>query len=297
MALAKQQEPLMPRRPRSHAPAGYFHVINRSVRRATLFKRPRDYQAFLSILADGLERHQAELVAYAVLSNHWHLVLGPMGTKELSTLMQWVTATHATRWHRHRQTTGQGPVYQGRFRSDPIPTVGDLMRVCRYVERNALRAGLVKRAQDWPWCSLSERLLAQPRMPLTDVPLLSTTFWTEHVNAVLTANEAQAARHSVPPGSVPPGSVPLGSVPLGSVPLDSVALDDVAQEPGGLASRPQGGDRRRRIGLGDDQDEAHPHVQRAERLRLIKSTRVPQPFEQRRHTPARTVNREPEPIR
>ena len=37
------------------------------------------------------------------------------------------------------------------------------MRVCRYVERNALQAGLVRRAQDWPWCSLAERLRPQPR--------------------------------------------------------------------------------------------------------------------------------------
>jgi putative transposase len=167
----------MARRPRSALAASYFHVINRSVRKVPIFTRPSDYRAFLTVLRQGLIRHPARLVSYCILSNHWHLVVGPNSIKDLSRLMHWVTVTHSVRWHRRHQTVGQGPVYQGRFKCQPIDATAVLMRVCRYVERNALRAGLVRRAQDWPWCSLSERLRADARLPL-----VSTSFLTRCVD-------------------------------------------------------------------------------------------------------------------
>jgi putative transposase len=49
------------------------------------------------------------------------------------------------------ETRGTGPVYQGRFKALPIETNRHFITVCRYVERNAVRAGLVTRARDWPW--------------------------------------------------------------------------------------------------------------------------------------------------
>jgi hypothetical protein len=60
--------------------------------------------------------------------------------------------------HAHRHTTGYGHIYQGRFKSFPIEEDESLLKVLRYVERNALRANLVERAQDWRWSSLWRRL-------------------------------------------------------------------------------------------------------------------------------------------
>lgn len=62
--------------------------------------------------------------------------------------------THVRRHHAHYHTRGGGHLYQGRFKSFPIEADRHFLQVCRYVESNALRAGLVKRAEDWPWCSL-----------------------------------------------------------------------------------------------------------------------------------------------
>ncbi len=179
----------MPRRPRASAFTGYYHVVNRSVRKATLFETRRDYIAFLSVLKLGLEKYQAPLVSYCVLANHWHLLLGPIEKPELSRLLRWVTATHATRWHRFRGTNGTGPVYQGRFHSTPIHELESIIPLTRYVERNARSAGLVSRAEDWRWCSLSQRLKQSCRVPLSQSRLLSTQLWVDYVNAVITARE------------------------------------------------------------------------------------------------------------
>ena len=66
----------------------------------------------------------------------------------------WLTLTHTQRWHAHRQSTGSGHVYQGRFKSFPVQDDDHFCTVSRYVERNALRANLVERAEDWRCGSL-----------------------------------------------------------------------------------------------------------------------------------------------
>ena len=78
------------------------------------------------------------------MPNHWHLVLWPPRDSQLSAYMQRLTTAHMRRWHAHRGTRGTGPVYQGRFKSLPIQEDGHLLTVCRCVERNPLRANLVK---------------------------------------------------------------------------------------------------------------------------------------------------------
>ncbi len=72
----------------------------------------------------------------------------------MSRFLRWVTATHTMRYHAHYHTAGTGHVYQGRFKSFPIQDDAYFLTVCRYVERNALRAGLVTRAENWRWGSL-----------------------------------------------------------------------------------------------------------------------------------------------
>lgn len=61
--------------------------------------------------------------------------------------------THAARWPAHRHSGGRGHLYQSRFRSFAIQQDGHFLNVCRYVERNALRANLVERAERWRWGS------------------------------------------------------------------------------------------------------------------------------------------------
>src|SRR3989454_4275923 len=91
--------------------------------------------------------------AYCLMPNHWHLLLWTRSDGELSEVMRWITVTHTQRWHAHRHSSGTGPVYQGRFKSFPVQTDECFITVARYVERNALRAKLVGRAEEWRWSS------------------------------------------------------------------------------------------------------------------------------------------------
>jgi putative transposase len=178
--------------------AGYvYHVLNRAVGRATLFDKAADYAAFEKVLRQAWERLGTRLLAYVLMPNHWHLVLWPARDGELSSYAQWLTVTHVRRWHEHRHTRGTGPLYQGRFKSFPVQQDDHFFTLCRYVERNPLRAQLVARAEQWRWSSLWHRCRATGVPWLSDGPLALPEDWLAYVNGVETEGELAVVRSSV----------------------------------------------------------------------------------------------------
>ena len=145
------------RHPRA-APGGYvYHALNRGVGRLALFQKDGDYLAFERVLDKALALHPIRLLSYCLMPNHWHFVLWPERDGELTAFLRWLTHTHTQRWHAHYHTAGTGHLYQGRFKSFPVQEDDHLLTVLRYVERNPLRAGLVRRAEAWRWSSLGLR--------------------------------------------------------------------------------------------------------------------------------------------
>lgn len=136
-----------------------YHVINRSNGRFALFRKPKDYQAFERILEETKEKYPMRILAYCIMPNHWHLLLKPYGSNDLSTFMRYVTLTHTQRWHAHYHRVGYGHLYQGRFKSFPVEADEYFVQVARYIESNPLRTKtkLAKKAQDWQWGSLWRR--------------------------------------------------------------------------------------------------------------------------------------------
>jgi putative transposase len=193
----------MPRRPRN-APGGLvYHALNRAVARLPLFEKPADYEAFERVLALALHAHPTRLLAYCLMPNHWHLVVWPRREGELSAFVRWLTHTHTMRWHAHYHTQGTGHLYQGRFKSFPVETDDHLYTVLRYVERNPLRAGLVRKATNWRWSSLGKRHAEDERvLPLLHPwPIPMPEDWPAQVQQPQTEAELEAVRRCVVRGS------------------------------------------------------------------------------------------------
>ena len=192
----------MPRRARISTGGLAYHILNRRVGRLGLFDKPADYMAFEKILNEAHERTGIRIAAYCLMPNHWHLLLWPRDDGELSEVMRWITVTHTQRWHAHRQSFGSGPVYQGRFRSFPVQTDEHFLTVARYVERNALRAKLVKRAEQWQWSSLWRWAQGDPKLLafLSDWPVKRPRQWVGWVNRAETASELEDLRCSAQRG-------------------------------------------------------------------------------------------------
>ena len=177
--------------------------MNRGNARSEIFRKTEDYAAFEGILAEGLQRYPCTVLSYQLMPNHWHFVLQPSEDGGMSAFLRWVSLTHTMRYHAHYRTGGEGHVYQGRFKSFPVQDDEHFFVVCRYVERNALRAELVDRAENWRWGSLW-RWLQKPepeRMLLSRWPIPRLPNWVARVNEPLSGTELAAVQRSIVRGS------------------------------------------------------------------------------------------------
>ena len=88
-------------------------ALNRGNARQTIFHKPEDYEAFLRVLGEGLERYPVELFAFTLMPNHWHLVLRPAEDGGMGRMLRWVTATHTQRYHAALSHLGPGALVSG----------------------------------------------------------------------------------------------------------------------------------------------------------------------------------------
>jgi putative transposase len=176
-----------------------YHVLNRAVARLPLFRKEADYAAFERVLLEAQQRTPTRILAWCILRNHWHFVIQPRKDGELTAFLRWLSHTHAMRWHVAHKTVGCGHLYQGRFKSFPVQTDEHFLTVCRYVERNALTARIVRRAEDWRWGSLWVRRHGPPELKalLSDWPVTRPRHWVKLVNEPMTAKELDAVRTSI----------------------------------------------------------------------------------------------------
>jgi REP-associated tyrosine transposase len=143
----------VPRLPRSFQSGLVYHIINRGNGQAEVFHKPQDYEAFLDLIVAAKQRTPVRLFAFCLMPNHFHLVVEPEASVDLSRFMQWLMTSHVRRYHRHYE--GSGHVWQGRFKSFPIQRDEHLLTVLRYVRQNPVRASLVSTESEWPWSSAS----------------------------------------------------------------------------------------------------------------------------------------------
>jgi putative transposase len=190
----------MPRARRPSSSGLVFHVLNRSAKRVPLFESASDYDAFERVLRKAVKRSAVSLFAYCIMPNHWHLIVRADADRALARALHWLETTHARRWQIARQLDGQGAVYQARYRSIAVACDRHFLWVCRYVERNALRANLVGRAEDWRWSSVWLRIHHPDDDLLTAWPLAAPKDWIADLNQPQTDAELDAIRGAVRDG-------------------------------------------------------------------------------------------------
>jgi len=165
-----------------------------------LFHKDSDYEAFERVLAEGLERYPVELLTYCLMPNHWHLVVRPSTDQSLGHWMRWVGVTHVRRHHEHYHSRGGGHLYQGRFKCFPVAEDDYFLALCRYVEANPRRAGLVERAEQWRWSGLWRRKHGSDTLRLSSWPVERPRNWISWINRELNDEQAEEIRTCVERG-------------------------------------------------------------------------------------------------
>ena len=181
------------------SPTGYAqHVLNRANDRKLLFPQVDDYLGFLSLMRIAAEQHPIDLFNYALMPTHFHFVVRANEEGALSEYMRMLLGAHVKQHHRRHGTMGRGHLYQGRFKNFIIADDRHLLTVMRYVEANPLRAGLVRRAEDWPWSSASPHARRHLHRPaLADWPVVRPAGWLDFVNGVIDEEELERVRTSL----------------------------------------------------------------------------------------------------
>jgi putative transposase len=171
-------------------------VINRGNGRRPVFLTDGDYEAFLKAMGHACIEIPMRVLGYCLMPNHFHLAVWPTSDGDLSRWMHWVLNTHVRRYHQHYHSCGH--IWQGRFKSFPIQADDHLLTVLRYIERNPVRAGMVKRAEQWNWSSAGHGTKgANYPSWLAAGPVKRPGNWLEWVNRALTAAELESLRRCV----------------------------------------------------------------------------------------------------
>jgi len=170
----------MARLARVVVPGMPHHVLHRGNRKQDVFFNERDKQKYLDILTIQAELFELEVWAYCLMDNHVHLIVVP-GDEE--SLAQAIGETHKlyTRMVNYREKW-RGSLWEGRFKS-MVMDEPYLRMALRYVERNPVRAGIVQKAEDYPWSSARCHIHRKSSRLLTNFYLVEEIDdWAEYLS-------------------------------------------------------------------------------------------------------------------
>jgi putative transposase len=127
-----------------------YHVMARGNNKMPIFLDDLDHALFLDILRQVVRTSDIELWVFCIMGNHHHLVLRTR-QPNLSRAMQRLHGRYAQWWNKRHARVGH--ILQGRFKAQVVEASVYLLRLCRYVLLNPVRAGLCAHPAEWRWSS------------------------------------------------------------------------------------------------------------------------------------------------
>jgi putative transposase len=156
----------MPRRNRCILPGVPCHITQRGVDRRQTFSSATDRLTYLRLLRDNLADAQVAILGFCLMSNHIHLIAVPEREDSLAILLRRVHGRYAQYYNTRSGRTGH--LWQNRFFACVLGE-SHLWTALAYVDRNPLRAGLVKQPREYPWSSAAAHLDGQDVAGILDM--------------------------------------------------------------------------------------------------------------------------------
>jgi REP element-mobilizing transposase RayT len=155
----------MPRQARLDAPGLLQHVMARGIERRKIFWDDQDRQSFLERLALILDETQTQCYAWALIPNHFHLLLRT-SLMPLSKVMRRLMTGYAVTFNKRHKRSGH--LFQNRYKSIVCEEDSYLLELIRYIHLNPLRAGLAKDLKEldkYPWTGHSAIMGKKNKVP------------------------------------------------------------------------------------------------------------------------------------
>ena len=193
----------MGREPRIIVPNFPHHIIHRGSRQQIIFFDENDKNLYLEILNYYCRREELKIWSYCLMDNHVHFIAVPLKPESISKVVQLAHKIYSQLTNRKYNLKGH--LWEGRFHSYIMDEL-HLYAAVRYIERNPVRAGIVKKAEDYFWSSARAHVLGTEDKLITDFFLLQKIKnWSEYLSEIdkqedLVAFKAHA-KNGLPLGS------------------------------------------------------------------------------------------------
>lgn len=142
----------MPRKARMKSRSKIYHIVWRGANRQEIFHDDQDCKLFLDVVEKYKRKTEISVYAWCLMNNHIHLLVKE-GNESISVTMKRIGVSFVGYYNWKYQTTGH--LFQGRFHSEKVETIRYLLTVARYIHQNPVKAGIVRRVDNWKWSSCS----------------------------------------------------------------------------------------------------------------------------------------------
>ena len=160
-------------------PNNYYHIYNRGANKADIFLNDKDYLFLLKQVKTHMREFGISVIAYCLMSNHYHFVLRQNGESKINDFMQAVFFNYSSSFnssfnmiHKH-----SGTLFEGPFRAILVDKNEYLLHLCRYIHRNPLDAGIVVKPEQWHYSNDAE-FIGQRKGTLVDHEFVKMNFGT-----------------------------------------------------------------------------------------------------------------------
>lgn len=158
----------MPREPRLLLSQSYYHVMTRGNNKMSVFRADDDYQRYLDLMVRFKVDRPFDLFHYTLMPNHTHFLVRTKAAADFGVFMKQLELAY---FHAFRKQYGwTGHLWQGRYKTQPVGKDAYFLQCGKYVELNALRAGLVDDPSDWRWTSYHYYASGRSDPLMTDDP-------------------------------------------------------------------------------------------------------------------------------
>ena len=140
----------MPRQQRDKSNTGYYHIMIKGNDRKDIFIDDQDKMYFIEILKTKKENNRYGLIAFCIMDNHAHLLLQER-EEDIANIMKRINISYVFYFNKKYKKTGH--LFQDRYRSEKIEDDSYLLMATRYIHKNPVKAGIVKKAEKYKWSS------------------------------------------------------------------------------------------------------------------------------------------------
>jgi len=140
----------MPRQQRDKSNTGYYHIMIKGNDKKDIFIDDQDKMYFIEILKTKKENNRYDLIAFCIMDNHAHLLLQER-EEDIANIMKRINISYVFYFNKKYKKTGH--LFQDRYRSEKIEDDSYLLMATRYIHKNPVKAGIVKKAEKYKWSS------------------------------------------------------------------------------------------------------------------------------------------------